>query len=560
MDLLNQIGNKIKVILRTKPNDPDEADIFQNNFEIEKVNNSYFFKNNLETFRTDEFEQNVTQSVFFINQISAYIDKCISGINISILCYGYTGTGKTFTVFGEPRSPGIVERCVGAILKAKASVSIRIVEVYLDDAYDLLSPGKEKIAVSGSGDCMATKVQVESETVLSAVLSICKRKTSKNAVHSKSSRSHCIVMLTVQNEDITSELYIADLAGCERTGSESLEANLDSTFCGKPTGGHGLTNIRESNAINKSVFALNNVVKACAENKSHIPYRDSKITMLLKRSIGGDSLTAIVLCCSPNNLFETICTLRFGMRCQKISNKILVQSISMKSAKKIEEDILESEIETLKRKLSEIQYKLSTTNFETMSVTIQGMDTGRYFVCSGCNALRNTHGDYIASLRSSNRDYETNGCLEIKTPVCLEINADVDIPEGFLAKPEGFLANPEGSIEKLESFLAKPDGFLANPEGFIENPEGFLANTEGFLANPEGFLAKAAGDINKGFLAKPVGDIIANTTGDIATGSDIAIAEIAVLVGITEENDTQSPTTIPTHEKNNVSVSCFGCK
>lgn len=92
------------------------------------------------------------------------------------------------------------------------------------------------------------------------------------------------------------------------------------------TGAEGAV-LDEAKNINKSLSALGNVISALADgNKSHIPYRDSKLTRILQESLGGNARTTIVICCSPAsyNESETKSTLDFGRRAKTIKNVVTV--------------------------------------------------------------------------------------------------------------------------------------------------------------------------------------------------------------------------------------------
>jgi len=108
------------------------------------------------------------------------------------------------------------------------------------------------------------------------------------------------------------KLSMVDLAGSERQSR---------------TGATGVQ-LDEGILINKSLSALANVIYALTENKAHVPYRDSKLTRVLQDSIGGNSRTALLVCCSPAkvDLTETICSLRFGSRARGITNTVQVRT------------------------------------------------------------------------------------------------------------------------------------------------------------------------------------------------------------------------------------------
>ena len=110
---------------------------------------------------------------------------------------------------------------------------------------------------------------------------------------------------------MTGKLYLVDLAGSEKVSKTGAEGQV----------------LDEAKNINKSLSALGNVISALADgNKSHIPYRDSKLTRILQESLGGNSRTTIIICCSPAsfNEMETKSTLEFGRRAKTIKNVVIV--------------------------------------------------------------------------------------------------------------------------------------------------------------------------------------------------------------------------------------------
>jgi len=132
-----------------------------------------------------------------------------------------------------------------------------------------------------------------------------------------SSRSHSVFQIQVEQENkatqkkLTGKLYLVDLAGSEKVSKTGAEGTV----------------LEEAKNINKSLSALGNVIAALAEGtKSHVPYRDSKLTRILQESLGGNSRTTIVICCSPAsyNEGETKSTLLFGARAKTIKNVVVV--------------------------------------------------------------------------------------------------------------------------------------------------------------------------------------------------------------------------------------------
>uniref|UniRef100_A0A672ZPW7 Kinesin-like protein n=1 Tax=Sphaeramia orbicularis TaxID=375764 RepID=A0A672ZPW7_9TELE len=132
-----------------------------------------------------------------------------------------------------------------------------------------------------------------------------------------SSRSHSIFLINIKQENVETEqklsgkLYLVDLAGSEKVSKTGAEGAV----------------LDEAKNINKSLSALGNVISALAEGtKSHVPYRDSKMTRILQDSLGGNCRTTMFICCSPSsyNDVETKSTLMFGQRAKTIRNTVSV--------------------------------------------------------------------------------------------------------------------------------------------------------------------------------------------------------------------------------------------
>ena len=104
--------------------------------------------------------------------------------------------------------------------------------------------------------------------------------------------------------------------------------------------------LKEAQSINKSLSALGDVVNALTSGNKHIPYRNHPLTMLMSDSIGGNSKTLIVICCSPvdYNISETVSSLEFAKRCKDVTNSVLNPSSQLRQIK-----CLRAELERLKQ-------------------------------------------------------------------------------------------------------------------------------------------------------------------------------------------------------------------
>lgn len=124
--------------------------------------------------------------------------------------------------------------------------------------------------------------------------------------NSVSTRSHAILQLTLQHNGITSKLSLIDLAGSERQQEKGQR-------------------MVEGANINKSLLALGHCITLLSDPKNrgkYIPYRNSKLTRLLKESLGGNTITAMLACINPTDSDETLNTLKYAKRAQNIKREV----------------------------------------------------------------------------------------------------------------------------------------------------------------------------------------------------------------------------------------------
>ncbi|XP_013392997.1 carboxy-terminal kinesin 2 [Lingula anatina] len=280
------------------------------------------------------FAPDSTQAQVF-EEISQLVQSVLDGYNVCIFAYGQTGSGKTHTMEGgsdnAAENRGMIPRAVAQIFQTgreleekgwKYTFEASFLEIYNETIRDLLGNGKDdqkydiKMTGSNSNDVMVTNltlVPVSSENQVHSLLEKAShnRAVAETKCNERSSRSHSVfrLKLTGSNE-LTGEgcqgtLNLIDLAGSERL---------------KESGSEG-QRLKETQAINKSLSNLGNVIMALANKESHIPYRNSKLTYLLQNSLGGNSKTLMFVNISPKeeNIQETLCSLRFATKVNQCS-------------------------------------------------------------------------------------------------------------------------------------------------------------------------------------------------------------------------------------------------
>ena len=217
---------------------------------------------------------------------------------------------------------GIIPRIVNDIfnhiftmeMNLEFHIKVSYYEIYMDKIRDLLDVSKVNLSVHEDKNRVpfvkgATERFVSSPEEVFEVIEEGKsnRHIAVTNMNEHSSRSHSVFLINVKQENLENQkklsgkLYLVDLAGSEKVSKTGAEGTV----------------LDEAKNINKSLSALGNVISALADgNKTHIPYRDSKLTRILQESLGGNARTTIVICCSPAsfNESETKSTLEFGKR------------------------------------------------------------------------------------------------------------------------------------------------------------------------------------------------------------------------------------------------------
>ncbi|CAG9317839.1 unnamed protein product [Blepharisma stoltei] len=331
--------NNVRVFCRFRPLSTNEAQIFQTKFiDISSDCKSIIIqpsKQGADTqiFNYDHaFASESSQELVYELSAKPIVDSVMHGFNGTIFAYGQTASGKTYTMMGPSLDSsdhvGIIPRTISTVFSeidnsessVEFSVKVSYCELYMEDVKDLLNENKGKLKIredKARGVYLEglTEVYVSSGEEVYELLEYgnSNRVVGFTRMNERSSRSHSIFTLTVSQTNTvdlsqkSGKLHLIDLAGSEKVSK---------------TGAEG-TRLEEAKKINKSLTALGLVINSLSKGaKGHIPYRDSKLTWILQDSLGGNSLTSVIITCSPSlyNEDETISSLRFGIRAKLISN------------------------------------------------------------------------------------------------------------------------------------------------------------------------------------------------------------------------------------------------
>eukprot|EP00803_Ostreobium_quekettii_P010128 evm.model.scf_531.2 EVM.evm.TU.scf_531.2 scf_531:7233-12300(-) len=369
-------GVNVQVLVRCRPrNDsegfsPQVVHCLESRHEV-VLDQTVAGKQISRTFTYDKvFGPAASQADLYEQAIAPIVAEVVEGFNCTIFAYGQTGTGKTYTMEGGAvhavdgpglsREAGVIPRAVSQIFayleKHKTDYSVRVsfLEVYNEELTDLMGLD------DGAGDRPKLKMMDDKNGVVvngldshivksvAGILKVlergsAKRTTAETLLNDKSSRSHAIFTITLHVREMAADgeevinvgkLNLVDLAGSEnitRSGARDGRA-------------------REAASINQSLLTLGRVITALVEHAGHVPYRDSKLTRLLRDSLGGKTKTCIIATIAPTalGLEETLNTLDYAHRAKNIRNR---PEVNQKISKVTMVSELNAEIEKLKEEL-----------------------------------------------------------------------------------------------------------------------------------------------------------------------------------------------------------------
>ncbi|XP_019444239.1 PREDICTED: kinesin-like protein KIN-5C [Lupinus angustifolius] len=488
-------GVNVQVLLRCRPfseeelrsNAPQVVTCNEFNREV-AVSQNIAGKHIDRVFTFDKvFGPSSRQKDLYEQAVTPIVNEVLEGFNCTIFAYGQTGTGKTYTMEGEckrsksgpngelPPGAGVIPRAIKQIFDTlesqndEYSVKVTFLELYNEEITDLLAPEElSKVSLEekqkkqlplmedGKGGVLVRGLEEEVVANASEIFTLLergssKRRTAETLLNKQSSRSHSLFSITIHIKEATPEgeelikcgkLNLVDLAGSENISRSGARENR----------------AREAGEINKSLLTLGRVISALVEHLGHVPYRDSKLTRLLRDSLGGRTKTCIIATVSPavHCLEETLSTLDYAHRAKNIRNKPEVNQKMMKST--LIKDLY-GEIERLKGEVyatrekngvyipkeryyqEENERKAMALQIEQMGVTIEA------------------HQKQFEDLQSKYLD---------QVQQCSDLSDKLDTTEKNLNKTCKLLSNKEEELKKSQYNLKEKD-FIISEQRKAEN-------------------------------------------------------------------------------------------
>uniref|UniRef100_A0A914RAL5 Kinesin motor domain-containing protein n=1 Tax=Panagrolaimus davidi TaxID=227884 RepID=A0A914RAL5_9BILA len=344
----------IKTVARVRPcfNGTNQSSLIIDSIKSTIIVNS----KNKEYHLDNVFDENATPETLYETIAQPIVDEVLGGKNGTIFAYGQTGSGKTYTMNGNKvngKTRGIIVRSIDSIFEYlnarlkndpqfKFSLKCSYIEVYKKRAFDLLQTDGATVNILSSGEQII--IEGAAEFVVTSIEECLRhlqngwknRKTAKTSMNRESSRSHAIFMLTLVTEEIngtfvnlrTSCLNFVDLAGSERQSQTNNTGER----------------LKEAGCINQDLLFLSTVIriKSTAKEGAFIQYRNCSLTHLLRDSLGGNSITAVIVTIHQNLEFvnDTDSTLNFAKNCKKVKNEAKVnEAVSTKDVEEWKAEI-----------------------------------------------------------------------------------------------------------------------------------------------------------------------------------------------------------------------------
>lgn len=507
-------GVNVQVLLRCRPSNEEEVRINAPQVILcNEVRREVTVASKLidRTFTFDKvFGPQAQQKDLYDQAIFPIVNEVLEGFNCTIFAYGQTGTGKTYTMEGVarksrnagelPTEAGVIPRAVEQIFhtlekqNAEYSMKVTFLELYNEEITDLLAPEdisrtsderqRKPLALMEDGKGGVLVRGLEEEVVYSAneIFSLLergssKRRTAETLLNKQSSRSHSIFSILIHIKE--SSLGGEELIKCGRLNLVDLAGSENVSRSGAREG-----RAREAGEINKSLLTLGRVITSLVEHLGHVPYRDSKLTRLLRESLGGKTKTCIIATIGPSLqcLDETLSTLDYAYRAKSIKNKPELNQKVMKSAliKDLHMEIekLKAEVLAAREKngiyLPRDRYLQEEAEKKAMSDKVEQMEA--------------------EILAKDKQVAETQSSLESQEELCTSLSSKLEATQNKLEQSESDLANAREKIGEAQYSIKERDYIISklqqSENGLVEKAASLQSDLEKSVQDITGLYLK----------------------------------------------------------------------
>uniref|UniRef100_A0A2P2MHZ4 Kinesin-like protein n=2 Tax=Rhizophora mucronata TaxID=61149 RepID=A0A2P2MHZ4_RHIMU len=268
-------------------------------------------------------DEHVTNDEVYQKTVEPIIPTIFQRTKATCFAYGQTGSGKTYTMKPLPlkASQDILRLMHHTYRNQGFQLFVSFFEIYGGKLFDLLGDrkklcmredGKQQVCIVGLQEHKVSDLEMIKNLI---EIGSATRSTGMTGANEESSRSHAILQLAIKrlvdgNDSkpprLVGKLSFIDLAGSER-GADTTDNDKQTRL--------------EGAEINKSLLALKECIRALDNDKSHIPFRGSKLTEVLRDSFVGNSRTVMISCISPStgSCEHTLNTLRYADRVKSLS-------------------------------------------------------------------------------------------------------------------------------------------------------------------------------------------------------------------------------------------------
>lgn len=433
-----------------------------------------------QTFGFDRvFDDNTTQGDVYEATTKNLLDSVLDGFNATVFAYGATGCGKTHTITGTSQQPGIIfltmqelfEKVEELRSEKDSEITLSYLEIYNETIRDLLNPNyankqglmlredaNQVVSVAGLSSHNPQNVQEVMDMVITGNANRTQSPTEANAT---SSRSHAVLQVNVSSksrdtsvqEPVTmATLSIIDLAGSERASATKNRGER----------------LLEGANINKSLLALGSCINALCDprKKNHVPYRNSKLTRLLKFSLGGNCRTVMIVCVSPSSQHfdETQNTLRYANRAKNIQTKSVRNVYNVDRhvkdyLKKIDEQMNRiNELTAQQKQYEELAFvKFRKAEAKRTEIAQDGIQRIRAAYEHSAGEKKERVGNMLRLRQVERRIGAISGWIGAFDQIC-DAREDEEPPKSMVAMRKtahGILVELEGSRQHFHQRLAK---------------------------------------------------------------------------------------------------------